>query len=38
MHDNPFAFIAHSCHSKFVRMQQEKKLCNVPNCINIYTV
>jgi hypothetical protein len=24
MHDNPFAFIAHSCHSKFVRMQQEK--------------
>jgi hypothetical protein len=23
MHANPFSFIAHSCHSKFVRMQQK---------------
>jgi hypothetical protein len=36
MHDNPFPFNTHSCHPKFVRMQQETIfLRGVPYYINI---
>jgi hypothetical protein len=39
MHVNLFPFIAHSCHPKFVRMQQKiNVLRSIPNCIYIYTV
>jgi hypothetical protein len=39
MHVSLFSFNTHSCHPKFVRMQQETNfLCGVPQCINIYTV
>jgi hypothetical protein len=45
MHTNPFPFSVHSCHTKFVRMQQEtnfyagnKFVHSAPNCINTYTI
>jgi hypothetical protein len=39
IHVNPFPFNAHSCHSKFMRMQQETYfLRGIPQCINIYNV
>jgi hypothetical protein len=39
MHANSFLFIAHSCHPKFVHMQQEITFLGiVPNCIYTYTV
>jgi hypothetical protein len=37
MHANQFPFIAHSCHPKFVLMQQEIDFyAAVPNYINTY--
>jgi hypothetical protein len=39
IHVNPFSLNPHSCHLKFVHIQQETNfLCGIPYCINNYTV